>query len=53
MYNVLLYSKNWLGPMMEAKWELIEVLYVFLLPFKCVTIRFECNKERLEIDYTV
>ena len=38
--------------MSEAEWELIEVLYVFLLPFKRVTTRFENKKGNPEIDYT-
>jgi hypothetical protein len=37
--------------MTEQEWELAEVSYVFLIPFKRVTIRFESNKETQEIDY--
>lgn len=37
--------------MMEQEWELAEVLFVFLIPFKRVTVRFESNKQTPEIDY--
>jgi hypothetical protein len=37
--------------MTEQEWELAEVLFVFLIPFKRVTLRFENNKQTPEIDY--
>ena len=37
--------------MTEQEWELAEVLFVFLIPFKRVTVRFESNKQTPEIDY--
>ena len=37
--------------MTEQEWELAEVLFVFLIPFKRVTARFESNKQTPEIDY--
>src|SRR5579859_5428853 len=37
--------------MTNQEWDLIELLYVFLLPFKRVTTRFESNKQNPEIDY--
>jgi len=37
--------------MTEQEWELAEVLFVFLIPFKHVTARFENNKQTPEIDY--
>jgi hypothetical protein len=37
--------------MSDQEWDLAEVLYVFLLPFKRVTPRFESNKHNPEIDY--
>ena len=37
--------------MTEQEWELAEVLFVFLIPFKRVTARFESNKRTPEIDY--
>ena len=38
--------------MTGEEWDLVEVLYVFLLPFKRVTTRFENNTKNPEIDYT-
>ena len=35
----------------EEEWEKVEVLLVFLLPFKRCTSRFECNRSYTEIDY--
>ena len=35
----------------DQEWDLLEVLYAFLLPFKRVTTRFESNKQNPEIDY--
>jgi len=37
--------------MTDQEWDLLEVLYIFLLPFKRVTARFESNKQNPEIDY--
>jgi hypothetical protein len=37
--------------MTDQEWDLLEVLYIFLLPFKRVTARFESNKQTPEIDY--
>ena len=37
--------------MMEQEWELVEVLFIFLISFKRVTARFESNKQTPEIDY--
>jgi hypothetical protein len=44
---------NFLGrcQMTEQEWELAEVLFIFLIPFKRVTARFESNKQTPEIDY--
>src|SRR5579859_6229660 len=35
----------------EQEWDLLEILYTFLLPFKRVTTRFESNKQNPDIDY--
>lgn len=35
----------------DAEWELIEIVYAFLIPFKRVTKRFESNQQNPEIDY--
>lgn len=37
--------------MTNQEWDLIEVLYVFLIPFKRVTMRFENHAKNPEIDY--
>jgi len=37
--------------MTDQEWDLLEVLYIFLLPFNRVTARFESNKQSPEIDY--
>ena len=37
--------------MTNQEWDLVEVLYVFLIPFKRVTMRFENNTKNPEIDY--
>ena len=36
--------------MTEQEWELAEVLFIFLIPFKHITARFESNKQTPEID---
>ena len=35
----------------DQEWDLLEILYAFLLPFKRVTTRFESNKQNPEFDY--
>ena len=37
--------------MSNQEWDLVEVLYVFLIPFKRVTMRFENHTKNPEIDY--